>query len=427
MPLVEDGRAVVDVDAARPRAPARRRRRGAARWASTQVGEAVEEAADDDLLLGGEEAAGAVGHRVDALVGWRRGRGRRRAERLSLSSRPASARPSCLHGVHCPHDSTARKRDTPAATATRSSRSSKHDEAGRAEPAADRGHALVAERRVERVGRDERVRDAGQDGDDRAAGQRRRRRSCSITSRSGVPIMNSADARLAARCPVTVHTIVPGDSSVPSVRNHEPPRAMMPGTLARVSTLSTRAGGASVVVVGPAISTWLDWPLPLARVGGRSRPPRRRPGGRAARCGGRGSGRRSSRAAPSPRRRGTRRAPRTPTSSMPSAPARPPRPRRPPRAPGRRRRPNERLSPNDDLVGADGEGGDERAFDHLVGVEAQDRAVLERAGLALGPVDDHGGAARSPSALAAHRAPLDVGREPGARRGHAGPTPRSRR
>ena len=32
--------------------------------------------------------------------------------------------PSCLHGVHCPHDSTARKRDTPAATAVRSAVSS---------------------------------------------------------------------------------------------------------------------------------------------------------------------------------------------------------------------------------------------------------------------------------------------------------------
>ena len=34
------------------------------------------------------------------------------------------ARPSCLHGVHWPQDSTARKRDTPWATATRSSASS---------------------------------------------------------------------------------------------------------------------------------------------------------------------------------------------------------------------------------------------------------------------------------------------------------------
>ena len=36
----------------------------------------------------------------------------------SRSSASESARPSCLHGVHCPHDSTARKRATPPAIAT---------------------------------------------------------------------------------------------------------------------------------------------------------------------------------------------------------------------------------------------------------------------------------------------------------------------
>ena len=76
-----------------------------------------------------------------------------------------------------------------------------------------------------------------------------------MTSRSGVPISTSPTPwRLVD--PITVHTIVPGDSSVPSVRNQPAPRAMIRGTLARVSTLSTSVGGASVSVPGPAISTW---------------------------------------------------------------------------------------------------------------------------------------------------------------------------
>ena len=64
--------------------------------------------------------------------------------------------------------------------------------------------------------------------------------------------------------PVIVHTIVPGDSSVPSVRNQSAPRARMRATLARVSTLSTSAGGASDSPSGAAISTWADSPLSLS-------------------------------------------------------------------------------------------------------------------------------------------------------------------
>ncbi len=62
--------------------------------------------------------------------------------------------------------------------------------------------------------------------------------------------------------PVTVQTIVPGDFSVPTVRNQSAPRAMMRGTLARVSTLSTSVGGAAWSPPSPAISTWADRPLP---------------------------------------------------------------------------------------------------------------------------------------------------------------------
>ena len=76
----------------------------------------------------------------------------------------------------------------------------------------------------------------------------------SITSRSGVPIRTSpTPARRVL--PVTVQTIVPGDSAVPSVRNQSAPRLTMRGTLAIVSTLSTRAGGAPVSPPGTAMST----------------------------------------------------------------------------------------------------------------------------------------------------------------------------
>src|SRR5918995_670218 len=67
----------------------------------------------------------------------------------------------------------------------------------------------------------------------------------SMTSRSGVPIGSSATPWRGV-WPVTVHTIVPGDSSVPIERNHSAPRARMPGTFASVSTLFARVGGASV-------------------------------------------------------------------------------------------------------------------------------------------------------------------------------------
>ncbi len=58
--------------------------------------------------------------------------------------------------------------------------------------------------------------------------------------------------------PMIVQTMVPGDFSVPSVRNHAAPREMMRGTLASVSMLSTSVGGASASPPGSAISTCED-------------------------------------------------------------------------------------------------------------------------------------------------------------------------
>ena len=62
-----------------------------------------------------------------------------------------------------------------------------------------------------------------------------------MTSRSGVPICTSPTPWRWVR-PVIVHTIVPGDSSVPMVRNQSGPRPTMRATLASVSVLLTRAG-----------------------------------------------------------------------------------------------------------------------------------------------------------------------------------------
>jgi hypothetical protein len=101
-----------------------------------------------------------------------------------------------------------------------------------------------------------------------------------MTSRNGVPIITSPTPWWRTR-PVTVHTMVPGDFSVPWVRNQAAPRAMMAGTLARVSTLSTSVGGAGESPSGPAISTGADSPLSETAsdcVWTRSRTPRRNGG-----------------------------------------------------------------------------------------------------------------------------------------------------
>src|SRR4051794_21463216 len=68
--------------------------------------------------------------------------------------------------------------------------------------------------------------------------------TASITSPSGVPSSTSPTSG-ATTSPVTVHTMVPGDSAVPRDRNHSAPRARIAGTLLRVSTLLTSVGFAA--------------------------------------------------------------------------------------------------------------------------------------------------------------------------------------
>ena len=69
------------------------------------------------------------------------------------------------------------------------------------------------------------------------------------------------------------------------------------------------------------------------------------------------------------------------------------------------------LIPTNDLPGADGEGGDGQALDHLVGVGPQDGPVLERGRLALGRVAHHVAVG---ARLVADAGPLAAGGEPAA-------------
>src|SRR4051794_35147056 len=64
------------------------------------------------------------------------------------------------------------------------------------------------------------------------------------------------------------------------------------------------------------------------------------------------------------------------------------------------------------MLGPDGERSDGNALDELEGVEPEQRAVLEGAGLALGAVADH--EAGAPGCGFPQRGPLAADREPGA-------------
>ena len=99
--------------------------------------------------------------------------------------------------------------------------------------------------------------------------------SSSITSRSGVPMANSPTPARSVS-PVTVQTIVPGESSVPTDRNHSRAvRAGCRGTFARVSTLSTSDTSA---VAPRAAARWRrSWSSTMPRRYGGDHPRERRP------------------------------------------------------------------------------------------------------------------------------------------------------
>ena len=207
--------------------------------------------------------------------------------------------------------------------------------------------------------------------------------SCSITSRSGVPSSNSPTPARSVR-PLTVHTMVPGDSGgAHATGRPRDRRGRWPGTLASVSTLFT-----SVAVGG------------LHAVAVRRRHPRERRvavehleqrGLLAEQVAvGAGDAAQLDAVGPAAVRRSSSMAVCTRLATAVA----------------------ERFMPDDHPVGADGVGRDERALEHLVRVAAQQRAVLERAGLALGAVDDDG--RRLAAAQPGDGAPLGAGREPGA-------------
>ena len=130
----------------------------------------------------------------------------------------------------------------------------------------------------------------------------------------------------------------------------------------------------------------------------------------AARCAGTALDRRSPRGARSLRRRGTRSAPRDTVTSTPSAH---PAATISSTAPCSRSisRVNDALVAITTRSARDRERGDQRALDHAVRVGADDRTVLERAGLTFGRVhgDDRGNVG---ALVRRDRSPLPTGREP---------------
>ena len=119
-----------------------------------------------------------------------------------------------------------------------------HDEPRRAEAGAGGVHRLERQRGVER-------RWPAAAGARRRTARRRRRRPTSARrrsrrsrTRSAVPIGTSPTPAWRVE-PDTVQIAVPGDSAVPTSRNHVAPLARISGTLASVSTLLASVGGAS--------------------------------------------------------------------------------------------------------------------------------------------------------------------------------------
>ena len=303
------------------------------------------------------------------------------------------SRPSCLHGVHCPHDSTARNRETLAPTGGDVGRVVEHDERGRTEARADRLHPLPARGRVELVGRDDRGRRALEHRADRAC-------------RAAAPPPSGLDDLAQRRAHRELADAGARDASAhraqrrfPATRRCRPrgtsrrPRRARPSTCASVSTLSTSVGGASVSSsgaghldvgrqpgLGREVGLGLDHLVDAAPV--RRRDARERVAA-VDRLEQRGLlaeqvlGRSLDEVELHARRR-------DPT----------PAPRRSRRAHAAMCRVAVRFIADDDLIGADRERGDERAFEHAVRVAIEELAVLERAGLAFGRVHDHGRAAR---------------------------------
>ena len=122
--LVDAGDTVDDVDDRRDQHRLDRRER-TVEVPLHEVGEPGEDRCRPRSAAGSRGCTGPRTRRSRA--GRRAPSGRRSARRSGGSGRgcPRSIRPSCLHGLHCPQDSTARNPATPCANATRSVVSSK--------------------------------------------------------------------------------------------------------------------------------------------------------------------------------------------------------------------------------------------------------------------------------------------------------------
>ena len=178
----------------------------------------------------------------------------------------------------------------------------------------------------------------------------------SSTSTSGVPSSNSPTPARGVQ-PLTVQTIVPGDSAVPNDRKSSGPSSTMRGTLARVSTLFTSDTGCPSST--PARYGRRDaWE-------GRATVDHLEQGGLLPQQVAVGGGDALDGCALQPARLVELRDGGFDPGAL-----------------GARRS----LHADDDPIAAHDVRGDERALEHLVGVAAQERAVLQRAGLALGRV-----------------------------------------
>ena len=208
-------------------------------WAASASGKCVEEALHHVLVLLGEEAARAVGdpgrERRAGATPSSLGVRRRRAD--AVEDAVMASRPACT-GVHCPHDSTDRNRETPWATATMSSRRSITMKPAEPEPATGGGQALPGQRGVERR------RPGGSGWRCRTAPPRPSSRDAAAQL-ARAPRAAACRARTRRRRPARARRS-PCTRSCPATRRAERRgrprgrRARWPGTLASVSTLFTR-------------------------------------------------------------------------------------------------------------------------------------------------------------------------------------------
>src|SRR5688572_12400541 len=175
--------------------------------------------------------------------------------------------PSCLHGVHCPQDSTARNRETPAATATGSAAESTAMKLADPRPVPSAANASwltgVSNWSGVRIAFD--TPSSTKPGEPGVSAIVSSAGGCAIasTSPSGVPAGTSYTPGRAT-APVTVQSRVPGVFAVPTERNQLAPLAMIIATLANVSTLLTSTGGTTLSSLSVASSTLADSALPAS-------------------------------------------------------------------------------------------------------------------------------------------------------------------